>query len=392
MFNWMDNNLSRHTNNRVDTVMLLLVAVLCLFGLLMITSASMDLAQDWYGNSFYFLQRQFIYLLLAIVAGFAIYLVRCEVLLSCGLPLMIATFFLLVLVLVDGAEVNGSKRWLNIAGFSVQPSEFAKLTCIIFVANYIARHKRELKHNLFGLCKPIFVTLVIFALILMEPDYGTAVITLAVVTTMLFLAGTNAWWFALYMFLCVVTLPLLIIFEPYRWERLKAFLDPWQDPYDGGYQLIQSWIAVANGSWFGRGLGDSISKYFYLPEAHTDFIVAVIAEELGFIAVLLLVLVYLAITWRCFTIGRRSEEQEQIANAHLAYGIGAWIGLQAFINIAVVMGMLPTKGIPLPLISVGGSSLLVTFIAIAIVQRVYYEACTTDQLIQRQHHRELKNA
>ena len=391
MLDWVNNKRWNSINIWVDPVMLLIVAALCIFGLVMVTSASMELAGRQYDNPWHFIQRQGVYLLSASLISLFVYTCACDLWLKYSFQLLLLSVFLLALVLLIGTEINGSQRWLSLGGFSVQPSEAAKLACIVFIANYIARHRYELRETMSGLIKPIIMIFIVVVLLLFEPDYGTAAILFAIVSAMLFLAGVKLRWFFVYLLLNGSMFWWLAVYTPYRWERIKGFLDPWQDPYGSGYQLTQSLIAIGSGSWFGRGLGDSVQKQFYLPEAHTDFIFSVIAEEFGFIAVLLLLLGYLTIVRRCFTIARRAEQQKQTANAYLVYGTGIWLGIQAFSNIAVAMGVLPTKGIPLPLISVGGSSLLVTLVAIAIVQRVHYEACCADMLLMRRYKQSLAN-
>lgn len=375
-----------------DRLLLGLTFALCVFGLIMVTSASADLANQRYGDPYYFLHRQAGYLLLALIVGVLVYSFDCQVWIKNSAVILVAAMILLVLVLWLGNEVNGSKRWLLVEGVSVQPSEMAKLACIIFIAGYVARHTGDFNNILKPVLKPLIWITLVGLLLMMEPDYGATAIVFAVAMGMLFLGGINIWAFAGVLVSGVGSLALLAFIEPYRWERLTAFMDPWKEATESGYQLTQSLIAIGGSPWFGRGLGESVQKQFYLPEAHTDFIFSVIVEELGFIAVLTLIICYLIIVWRCFSIARRAREQEQIANSQLAYGIGILLGVQAFLNIAVAIGAVPTKGVPLPLISVGGSNLLVTCAALAMVQAVHREACKASAESVRRNHRSSRSA
>lgn len=376
----------------VDVPYLIVFIVLCLFGLLMVASASLELGDKQYGNSWHFVVRHAVHLMIALLAAMFVYFIPSQFWFRHLGKILIATGLLLVVVLLFGPVINGSRRWLLIGSFSLQPSEAAKLSIILFVSSYIARHGIELRHSFKGLLKPIAVVSTLVLLLLLEPDYGTAVIVFAIMTGMLFLAGTSLWRFTLYLAGGIGILGLLARAAPYRWERFNAFLDPWNHSTDQAYQLVQSLIAIGRGSWFGQGLGDSIQKQFYLPEAHTDFIFSVIAEELGFVGVFAVMFCYLVIVWRCFTIAQHAEEQNMPANAYTAYGIGIWIGLQAFVNIAVAIGALPTKGITLPLISVGGSSLVILSAAFALTQRIHYESCCVNPAIMRHHYQERRDA
>ena len=384
MHDWLNHNHTTVGSIWVDTPLMIVFACLCVFGLLMVTSASLEFADREYSNSLHFVNRQMIYIAVATLCAVGIYLfLPSDFWFKYCNKLFILMVASLILVLFVGTEVNGSRRWLLLGPLSVQPSEAAKLATILFVANYIARRGDELRETFKGLVKPIGIVLLLAVLLLLEPDYGTVVIIFSITTSMLFLAGTKLKHMMMYLFSGVGALSLLVWVEPYRWSRVKVFLDPWSKPAEEGYQLVQSLIAIGRGSWLGQGLGDGIQKQFYLPEAHTDFIFSVIAEELGFIGVCLVVVCYLVIIWRCFAIARSAEQQDMLANAYVAYGIGTWFGMQAFVNIAVAMGLLPTKGITLPLISVGGSSLLTFFIAFALLQRIHYESCASNQVLMR---------
>ncbi len=391
MHDWLSRNHKTIGSIWVDIPYLLVFACLCLFGLLIVTSASLELADKQYGNNLHFVVRHAIYLTIAALMAVFIYFIPSQFWFKHLDKMFIMTGALLILVLVLGPEINSSRRWLSWGSFSMQPSEVAKLVMILFVANYIARRGIELYSTFTGLLKPIGVASILALLLLLEPDYGATAIIFAIITVMLFLAGANLWRFILYLLSCAGMLSLLIWVKPYRLARVSAFLNPWGSSENEGYQLTQSLIAIGRGSWFGQGLGDSIQKQFYLPEAHTDFIFSVIAEELGFIGVLVITVCYLIIICRCFAIARHADRQNMLANAYVAYGVGIWIGLQAFINIAVTMGVLPTKGVTLPLISTGGSSLVVSFAAFALTQRIHYESCCADPVIMRHHQQEKRD-
>ena len=371
----------------VDTSMMWLFFALCLFGLLMVTSASMGFAESRYGDPLYFLKRQSFFMLIALLVAVVVYLRPSDSWFRHSPALLGASIALLIVVLIPdiGKEVNGSRRWLDFQAFTVQPSEAVKLVVVIFLADYIARRREEVRATFRGFFKPLGVVLLLALLVLLEPDYGVAVILVGVALALLFLAGAKIWQSLLLLVAGAGLAACAVVAAPYRWERVKTFLDPWSVQFESGYQLTQSLIAVGSGGWFGKGLGGGIQKLFYLPEAHTDFIFAVIAEELGFVGVGAVVAVYFGILWRCFSIAARAERRGFCAGAFFCYGMGIWIGVQAFVNIAVVMGLLPTKGITLPAVSVGGSSLVMVFAGLAAVQRIHHETCCEDPVLMRRY-------
>ena len=372
----------------VDALTMWLFFALSVFGLVMVASASMGFADDRYGDPWHFFRRQAVFMAVALVIAVAIYrLLPSDFWFRNSFSVLGVCVLLLVAVLIPdvGREVNGSRRWLNFHLFTVQPSEIAKLVVIIFLADYIARRREEVRTTFKGVFKPLGIVLLLALLVLLEPDYGIAVILVGIAFSMLFLAGAKLWQLLLLLFVGTGIAAIAAVAVPYRWERIKVFLDPWSMQFEGGYQLTQSLIAVGSGGWFGQGLGSSVQKLFYLPEAHTDFIFAVIAEELGFVGVGAVIAVYFGILWRCFDVAARAERHGLCAGAFFCYGIGIWISMQAFVNVAVVMGLLPTKGITLPAISVGGSSLVTVFVGLAIVQRVHHEACCEDTVLMRLH-------
>lgn len=359
-----------------DTWLMGSFALLLGLGLVMVASASITVADRNFQEPFHYLWRQ----LIASAMGISMAVLAMRSPLHywwrAGPWFLGVAIVLLVLVLVPGLgrEVNGSMRWLRLGPISLQASEPVKLCMVVYLAGYLVRHHHEVRSTLIGLMKPIGVLTVISGLLLLEPDYGVTVVLCATTLGMLFIGGMSITRFALWTASAIVALGGIAILAPYRLERLMSFMDPWADPYDKGFQLTQALIAFGRGEWFGVGLGGSIQKLFYLPEAHTDFILAVLAEELGLMGTALVIVLFSCLIWRAFVIGSRAERAGQLFAAYLAYGIGLLIGLQAFINIGVNMGVLPTKGLTLPLISYGANSLIVTCLSIGLLLRIEYEA------------------
>ena len=280
---------------------------------------------------------------------------------------------IIVLIPGIGKHVNGSARWLGAGPISIQVSEFMKLAMILYLASYLVRHREEVHERLIGFIKPLLILIIICILLLKEPDFGAATVILATSLGMMFLAGARLGQFMGLLVLSLTAFSILAISSPYRLQRLTSFLNPWANPFDSGYQLTQSLIAFGRGNWFGVGLGESIQKLFYLPEAHTDFVFAILTEELGLLGALFLIATYALLTIRIFMIGRRAQELQYDFAAYVAYGIGLWISLQVLINFGVNTGLLPTKGLTLPFMSYGGSSLLISCVAISILIRIDYE-------------------
>jgi cell division protein FtsW len=368
---------------RLDYVLLLAAIALASLGLVMVASASITLADRDLGQPFYYAMRQAIYIGIGVLLAFPAYRVRLALLEQSGLLLLIAALVLLLAVLIPGIgrEVNGSMRWINTGLFNLQVSEPAKLMILIYLAGYLARHGEELRVRLAGFLKPLAILVLAALLLLMEPDFGATVVLMATAMGMIYLAGVRLWHFSGMLGVAGVSLAGLAVSSPYRMERLTTFLNPWADPFDSGFQLTQSLIAIGRGELSGVGLGSSIQKLFYLPEAHTDFVFAVLAEELGLLGVLVVIALYAVVVWRAFAIALQAEKSGNVFAAALAYGIGIWIGLQSFINMGVNMGLLPTKGLTLPLMSYGGSSMVVMCVAIALLLRIDSETrCTLDGL------------
>jgi cell division protein FtsW len=356
--------------------MLSLVLGIVLLGLVMVTSASISIASQSSGEPFIYLERQLILTLIGAAFAALVFCLRTEQLERASMPLLIFATALLVIVLVPGLghSVNGSRRWLRIAGANFQVSELARVIVLIYIASYAVRREAELRSTFKGLARPLGLLTCIGALLLAEPDFGAATVLFASGFALLFLAGARLRYVLGMMLLAAAAFATLAMSSSYRVRRLTTFLDPWADPYNGGFQLTQSLIAIGRGEWFGVGLGASVQKLFYLPEAHTDFLFAVLAEELGLAGVALTLALFLGLIWRSFFIARLAAEAGLKFAAYLAAGFGLWLGIQAFINIGVNMGVLPTKGLTLPLMSYGRSSLIVSMAWVGLVLRVYHEA------------------
>jgi cell division protein FtsW len=367
---------ARPTTIHLDQVMLLIVSSIVLLGLVVVTSASMSIASKEAGDPFLYLERQFVLVVAGAIAASFAFAIRTEWLEKSALLLLALAGILLVAVLIPGIghSVNGSRRWIRLAGFNFQASEAARVMVLIFIASYAVRRESELRSSLMGLIKPLLVVGIFFGLLLMEPDFGAAVVLTATAFGVLFVAGAR--WRDV-IGLAVIGAGLLAavaVSSPYRLRRLTSFRNPWEDPFDSGFQLTQSLIAIGRGGWTGVGLGESVQKLFYLPEAHTDFLFAVLAEELGLFGVLLTIGLFVALAWRALYIARLANEAGLKFQSYLAAGFGIWVAIQAFINMGVNMGALPTKGLTLPFMSYGRSSLIVTLAWVGIVLRVYHEA------------------
>lgn len=357
-------------------IQLLMVALLILsIGLIMVESASITTADRLLESPFYYLKRQLISAFIGLSAAYFVTKVRLVYWEKSGMLLLALAMILLVLVLIPGIgkTVNGSTRWIPLGIFNFQVSELAKLFLLIYTAGYLVRHGSEVQQSFWGFLKPMLLVSFACLLLLLEPDFGATVVIMLTVMGMMYLGGVRfAQFFALIAsFAAMAT--VIVITSPYRMQRLTAFVNPWADPFDSGFQLTQSLIAIGRGSWSGTGLGGSVQKLFYLPEAHTDFLFAVYAEETGFIGACLLILLFMMLIYRAFMNGRDAEKLGNRFAAYTAYGIGIWLGLQAFINIGVNMGALPTKGLTLPLMSYGGSSLIVNCVAIGLLIRISIE-------------------
>lgn len=360
---------------RLDPLMLLLVAAILLLGLVMVTSASVTTAARDSGDPFAYLERQ----LLLVAAGTAlaavVFVIPISVIERIALPLLIAAGVLLLLVLIPGLGhvVKGGRRWLRLPGINFQVSEAARVLALIYIAHYCVRFEAALRSSIGGLLRPLALLVFLGALLLAEPDMGAATVLFVTGFGLLFLAGAQLRWVLVAVLGASGLLSLLVMFSSYRMRRITGFLDPWADPYNTGFQLTQSLIAIGRGEWFGVGLGASVQKLFYLPEAHNDFLFAVLAEELGLVGVVLTLALFLALAWRVFALARRAHAAGMKFHAYLAAGFGLWLLVQAFVNIGVNMGVLPTKGLTLPLMSYGRSSMIVALAWLGLIMRVHHE-------------------
>ena len=348
---------------------------LVLTGFIMITSASMDVAAAKFGGAFFFSLRHGIYIVLAIILAAIVVRLPISFWEKYGPWLLLLGAILLVIVLIPGIgrAVNGSQRWISLGPINLQASEVAKFCMVIYVSGYLVRRLSEVRSSWKGFVKPVLPLAFFVFLLLLEPDYGAAVVLMATVMGMIFLGGMRLFQFLTVLIGAVGLVAVMAIAQPYRLARLKSFQDPWADPFGAGYQLSQAQIAFGRGEWFGTGLGNSVQKLFYLPEAHTDFVYSVLAEELGLLGALFVVVLYAILIARIFLVGRQAEKQSEFFKGYVAYGFGLIIAGQALINIGVNVGALPTKGLTAPLLSYGGSSLLVCSAMIAIVLRIDYE-------------------
>ncbi len=360
---------------RWDATLLAAAGTLLGLGLVMVTSASMSSAARALDDPLHYLWRQGAFAVCGV--GLLVLATRVPVELwrRAGPTLLLAAVIGLLLVLVPGIgkEVNGSLRWIRVGPINVQPSEPAKLFVAVYLAGYLVRRAGEVRTQVAGFFKPMAVLSLIGVLMLLEPDYGATVVLFATALGMLFLGGVPFWSFMGWMLAIGAIMSVVVVAAPYRVERLLSFLNPWADPFGSGFQLSQALIAIGRGEWFGVGLGSSVQKLFYLPEAHTDFLFAVLAEELGLVGAMTVIALFACLVWRAIAIGARAERRDRPFAAYLAYGIGLLIGLQAFVNIGVNVGLLPTKGLTLPLMSYGGSSLLVSCLAVGMLVRIDHE-------------------
>jgi len=358
-----------------DRVILLIYLVLICLGLVMVASASIGIADQLSDDPFFYAKRQFLRILLSLTLLWLACKIPLQFWNRTGMVLMLGSIIVLAVVLIPGVghTVNGATRWLNFGLFTFQVSEIAKLFLIIYLSSYLLRRGDEVKTNTMGFIKPMLILAVASGLLVLEPDFGAAAVLLMTGLGLIFLGGVRFGQFLLFVSGTLCIMGLLAVSSPYRLARITSFLDPWADPFNSGFQLTQSLIAIGSGGWFGAGLGGSVQKLFYLPEAHTDFLYAIYAEEFGFAGQVFLIAVFGLFAWRCFAIARLALQREQAFGAYLAYGVGLLITLQAIINIGVNMGALPTKGLTLPFVSYGGNSILSMSFAVGLVLRVYLE-------------------
>lgn len=358
-----------------DRTLLWLSLGLAMVGFIMVTSASMPVAQRYTGDPFFFAKRDAIYMALAFGAALVTLRFPMEMWQRYSPIILIVAIVMLLVVLVPGigSSVNGASRWISLGPVNIQPAEASKLALFFYLASYLVRKVDEVRNNFWGFCKPMGVMVILAVLLLAQPDLGSVVVLFVTTLGMLFLAGAKLWQFLAIIGSGVFAVVLLIIAEPYRLRRVTSFWDPWADPFGAGYQLTQSLMAFGRGEFLGQGLGNSVQKLEYLPEAHTDFIFAIIGEELGYLGVVLVLLMVFFVAFRAMQIGRRALEAGQRFSGFLACEIGIWFSFQTLVNVGAAAGILPTKGLTLPLISYGGSSLLVMSTAIVLLLRIDYE-------------------
>jgi len=382
------------TELQIDSVMLTIVLALLMGGLVILASASITISDSAANDPFFYVQRQLVAAVIGGVAGFVCLFIPMQVWRSLSPLVLFVGFLLLIVVLIPGIgyEVNGSTRWVRIGIMNLQVSEPARLCFLMALAGYLVRRNKSLREEFLGFLRPMVILSIACILLLAEPDFGAAVVLLATAMVMMFVAGARIRDFLLFLVVAFVALAALAILSPYRMKRITGFLDPWADPFNSGFQLTQSLIAIGRGEWFGVGLGDSVQKLFYLPEAHTDFVFAVYAEEFGLLGSLVLIALFLALLWRVFKLAMRAADAERFFEAYIAIGLGTWLGIQAFINIGVNMGMLPTKGLTLPLISYGRSSLIITMICISLLLRIHHELAVDARPVNRKRRKRSKKS
>lgn len=362
---------------------LILIAVLLLsLGLLMMTSASVEIGNSTYGDPFYFLKRQLFF----IGVGGLIALVTMNVSMrfwySASTALLVIALVLLALVLVPGVGkvVNGSARWIDLGFYNLQPSELGKIFIVIYMAAFLERHREEVVERWSGFIKPMMILAAAIVLLHFEPDHGAMVILMVTTFSMLFLAGARLHRFVLILLVCLSTVTSLAVMKPYVIDRFSSFLNPWaaEYVYGDGYQLTQALIGFGRGEWLGTGLGNSIQKLYFLPEAHTDFVLAIIAEELGMVGVGVVIALFVLLVSQAFKIGKDAEQRGDLFPAYAAYGIALLFASQTLINLGVSTGLLPTKGLTLPFLSYGGNSLLASCFMAALLVRIQFENALAD--------------
>lgn len=361
-------------NERIGQHIVLIAAILLSFGLVMVASSSMPVADANFDSPFYYLVRQLIFLLLGLSMCLFAYGIPIETYGSFSRPILVASTLMLILLLIPGIgrEINGSMRWISIGPINLQVSEFAKMGFFIYLAAFVSQ-QQEAHISPSKLILGLIPAGLVCALILMQPDFGAVVVIISCSLGLLFIAGMPLWQFLIMVAIAAGGFAFLAITSPYRFERLTTFMNPWADQFDSGYQLTQALIAFGRGHWFGAGLGSGVQKMLYLPEAHTDFIYAVIAEELGLVGSVTVLILYSLLVWQGFRLARLAYTKQLFLQGNLAYIISLWLALQSLIAMGVNTGLLPTKGLTLPLLSYGGSSLWVSLFAIMVLLRINKE-------------------
>ena len=361
--------------SKIDLILLSLFFVLSFSGLLILASASVHFSDSIYGNPSAIFNRQLFYFFLGLFGLLIFFILPLNFWTSYDRLLITLGFILLLLVFVPGIgfEVNGANRWIRVAGFGLQPSEIMKFLSILYVSCYSVRRIREIQSHWIGFFRPAIIIVSIISIILIQPDLGSSAVIFASVLGVLFVAGVKIKQFFIVALLGLVAVTLMIAFVPWRWERIISFIDPWSDPWGSGYQLTLSLMSIGRGDWFGVGLGQGLMKMGYLPDAHTDFIFSVIVEEMGILGGFIIVALLFGLSFRIFYIGRESLLRKNYFGFYFSYGVALLLGLHTFINVGVACGLLPTKGLTLPLISAGGTNLIIVCLMIGLILRVDYE-------------------
>lgn len=371
------NKMSSNSYLAVGVDFWLMISALCLIGIgiVMVASSSFAIAEKDNHDVFYYLKRHVLYISIGMVLSTIILAMKTDWMEHLSRILLVVAIILLILVLFPGigVKINGARRWINLGIARFQVVEAVKLAMIVYLAGYFVRHKEGLQTKFFGVIKPLFAAVLIAGLLLIQPDFGSAVLILTITLFMIYIAGARYRDLTILGIISASSMALLAFAEPYRVQRLISFQNPWSDPFDGGFQLVQALIAIGSGKLAGIGIGGSVQKLFYLPEAHTDFIFSVYAEELGFLGVILLISLYVVLIARVFSISKTALANGKEFASFACAGIGVWIALQAFLSMGVNLGLLPTKGLTLPFISSGGSAIMMNLLSLAIVMRVSYE-------------------
>ncbi|QCI20947.1 cell division protein FtsW [Buchnera aphidicola (Hyperomyzus lactucae)] len=356
-----------------DRTLVWLTLSLLSIGLVMVLSASIPIGQSLYHDPFFFVKREIFYFFLIFLLSFIF--LRTPIIFweKSSNSILIISISLLFIVLLVGDSIHGSYRWISLGFLHIQPSEICKFSSFCYISSYLSRKSNEVQNNFWGFFKPISIVIIESILLLIEPDLGTVIVLLFTTLSILFLSGAKIGQFFIIIIITILIIILLILLEPYRIQRILSFWDPWKDPFGNGYQLTQSLMALGRGGILGKGLGNSIQKLNYLPDAHSDFIFSIIGEELGYIGSFLILSIIFTISFRAMFIGQRALEDKKKFSGFLACSIGIWFSFQTLINVGAVTGLLPTKGLTLPFISYGGSSLIINSIAIFFLLRIDFE-------------------
>jgi len=360
----------------LDYFLLFICISLLVMGFIIVTSSSLHLGDKMSNHDYmYYPTKQLIHIVLGLVTAGVVVNIPLRLWEQSGAWLFIVGIALLVFVLIPGIgiKVKGSVRWMSVAGLRIQVSEIVKFISVVYMAGYVTRHQEHVQQSTYGLVKPLLLFSIACVLLLLEPDFGSAVVILVIAMGVMYLSGARLWQFLILITVVAILAMLLVYFSPYRWARVTGFIDPWADAQNTGFQLVQALISFGRGEIFGVGLGSGIQKLFYLPEAHTDFLFSVVAEELGLVGVLSIITLFSLLIWHAFSLAVEAEKVGNKFAAFTAYGLGIWFGFQAFVNMGVNMGILPTKGLTLPLMSYGGGSMIVMCAAMALLFRVHSE-------------------